>query len=124
MRRCVDTHLEKINQDVSDALQVVAPGLLDAEVVVDGGVTGGARERPTVTVGDVLQVLGVAVALREAKVDAVDVGALVAKADDEVGRLDVPVDEVPRVQGVDALEQLVGDLQHGFEGEASGALVE
>lgn len=53
--------LQKVDQNVADGLEVVAAALLDAQVVVDGGVARRARERATIAVGDVVQVLGVAV---------------------------------------------------------------
>jgi alpha-ketoglutarate-dependent taurine dioxygenase len=53
--------LQKVDQNVADGLEVVAAALLDAQVVVDGGVARRAGERAAITVGDVVQVLGVAV---------------------------------------------------------------
>ena len=41
-----DTDLNKVHEDVSEALHVVSPALLDAEVGVDAGVPGGACKHP------------------------------------------------------------------------------
>ena len=79
----------------------------------------------TLALGDVLQGAGVAVPLGQAKVDAVDeVAGPAASVGDEVGRLDVAVDEVAGVHQLDALQHLVGDHEDRLEGEAAAALVE
>ncbi|KAL7554876.1 hypothetical protein ACHAWF_018693 [Thalassiosira exigua] len=116
--------LEEVDEDVADGLEVVAAGLLDAQVVVDGGVAGGAGEGPSLALGDVLEGAGVAVALRQAEVDAVDEVPRAAPVGDEVGRLDVAVDEVAAVHDLHALEHLIGDHEDGLEAEAASALVE
>ena len=117
--------LEEVDEDVADGLEVVTAGLLDAEMVVDGGVTGGAGQGAALALGDVLQGAGVAVPLGQAKVDAVDeVAGPAASVGDEVGRLDVAVDEVAGVHQLDALQHLVGDHEDRLEGEAAAALVE
>ena len=56
--------LEEVHQDVPDGFEVITAGLLHSQVVVDGGVTGRAGERPALTLGDVLEGAGVAVSLR------------------------------------------------------------
>ena len=79
-----------------------------------------AREGLADSVRDVGQRVGVAVPLREPEVDAVAEFARVG-AHDEVRGLDVAVDEVTCVDGVDALEQLVRQLERRLEREAPPA---
>jgi hypothetical protein len=76
---------------------------------VDTHVTGRAGERLAFPVGNVLLRLGVTVLLRHAEVDNMDdVGTLGAwTADQEVVGLDVPVDEVLLVDGLDARQLTV-----------------
>ena len=71
---------------------------------VDAHVARGAAERLPFAVGDVLLRLGVAVLLRHAKVDDVDdVRALCPRpADEEVVGLDVLMNEVARVNVLNA----------------------
>lgn len=85
-------------------LQVISPGLFATEMRVDTHVTGGTRQRLAFSVGNVLLRLGITVLLCHTKVDDVDdVGGLGAGAtDQEVVGLDVTVDEVLLVDGLDA----------------------
>jgi len=117
--------LEEVDEDVADGLEVVAAGLLDAKMVVDGGVTGGTGQGAALALGDVLEGAGVTVPLGKAKVDAVDeVSGTAAPVGDEVGGLDVTVDEMAGMHQLDALQHLVGDHEDGLEGESAAALVE
>ena len=117
--------LEEVDEDVADGLEVVTAGLLDAKMVVDGGVTGGTGQGAALALGDVLQGAGMAVPLGQTKVDAVDeVAGPAASVGDEVGGLDVTVDEVAGVHQLDALQHLVGDHEDRLEGESAAALVE
>ena len=93
-------------------------------MVVDRGVPGRAREGPSLALGDVLQRARVAVTLRQAEVDAVDEVPGPAAVGDEIGWLNVTVDEVAAVHDLDALEHLVRDHEHGLEAEPPPALVE
>jgi hypothetical protein len=87
---------------VADGLQVVASGLLVADVRVERGVAGGAGQVLTFFEGDVFA-LRVLEALGETEVDDVDVvfGGL-GGADEEVVRLDVAVDDALLVNLLDA----------------------
>ena len=89
---------------MTKSFQVVSTGLFTSEMGVDAHVSGGARERLTFPVGNMLLGLGVAVLLRHAKVDNVDnVGALGARAtDQEIVRLDITIDEILLVDGLNS----------------------
>mmetsp|Transcript_12244 Transcript_12244/g.26497 ORF Transcript_12244/g.26497 Transcript_12244/m.26497 type:complete len:207 (+) Transcript_12244:346-966(+) len=87
-----EASLEKVNEDVSNGLEIVAAALLHPQVVVDGRVTGRAREGPSLPLGDVLEGAGVAVPLGQAEVNAVHEVTGAAPVGDEVGRLDVAMD--------------------------------
>lgn len=94
-------------------------------MVIDRGVTGGTGQGAALPLGDVLQGAGVTVPLGQTKVDAVDeVAGTAASVGDEIGRLDVTVDEMAGVHQLDALQHLVGDHEDRLEGESAAALVE
>jgi hypothetical protein len=104
---------QEVHEDVSERLEVIPPGLLPAQVRVDGHVPGSPGERLALSVGDVHLGLWVAVVLCHAEVlklmlmfdqmgyflvqptDDVDsVGVLrFGDTDQEVVRLDVTIDE-------------------------------
>ena len=87
---------------MAKCLEIVATGLLAPKMGVDTHVTSGTRERLAFSVRDVLLRLGVTVLLGHAEVDNVDnVGSFGAgAADKEVVGLDVAVDEVLLVDGL------------------------
>lgn len=117
--------LEEVDEDVADGLEVVTAGLLDAKMVVDGGITGSTGQGAALALGNVLQGAGVTVPLGQTKVDAVDeVAGPTASVGDEVGGLDITVDEMAGVHQLDALQHLVGDHEDRLEGEPAAALVE
>jgi hypothetical protein len=95
---------------VTKGLEIVATGLFASKMGVDTHVTRGTGERLTFPVRDVLLRLGIAVLLGHAKVDNVDdIGALGAwTADEEVVGLDVTVDEVLLVDGLDTRQLIPG----------------
>ena len=97
---------KEVHSDVADALHVVTTGLLDAEVGVDGGVSGSASEVLALPVGDVLAV-PLDVALGQSEVDEEDLVRGLVEADAEVVGLDVPVDEVAVVDVLDPGDHLV-----------------
>ena len=76
--------------------------LTDAEVRVGGGVTRRAREVLAVAVRNVFARLRIPVAFCEAKVNDVEDVLALADAHEEVVGLDVAVDEVLRVEELDA----------------------
>jgi hypothetical protein len=109
----------KVHEDVAQALEVVATGLFDAEVGVDGGVAGGAGEILVFAVGDVEVGFGVAVFFGETKVDDVDLVAAFADAHEEVVGFDVSVDEG---FGMDVFDS--GDLITGLVSRKGGGFWE
>ena len=72
---------------------------------VDRGVTSGTRQILVLAVRDVQVGLGVPVLLRETKINDVNLVTTLPNAHEEVVGLDVAVDEVARVDVLDA-----GDL--------------
>jgi hypothetical protein len=69
---------QEVHEDVAQRLEVVPPRLLDSEMSVDGGVSGGSRQVLVLSVRDVEMRLGVSVLLGESKVDDVDLVASLA----------------------------------------------
>ncbi|KAI0563609.1 casein kinase I [Gracilaria domingensis] len=118
-RAAVEVHEHK-----AERLEVVATALLNAEMGVDGGVAGGTGEVLVLSVRDVNVGLVVAVLFGEAKVDDVDDVGLLSEAHQKVVGLDVAVQKGSRVDVLDPLDHLVGEHEHGLEGEATVAKVE
>lgn len=74
-----------------DGFEVVSSGLLNAFVGVDGGIAGSSCQVLTVLIRDVFT-FAVFITLCKTEVDDVDlVFGLVSSADQEVVRLDIPV---------------------------------
>ena len=68
--------------------------------------------------------LGVAEPLRQTEINNVYVVLLLADADEEVVRLDITMEEVPRMDKLNSLEHLIGQHKHCFKGEFALAVVE
>ena len=68
--------------------------------------------------------LGVAEPLCQTEINNVYVVLLLADADEEVVRLDITMEEVPRMDKLDSLEHLIGQHKHCFKGEFAFAVVE
>lgn len=66
------TYLDKVHEDISEALHVVPPALLYAKVGVDAGVAGRPRQVLVFSVGDVLVGPGVPVLFGQTEVDDID----------------------------------------------------
>jgi len=116
--------LEEIHQDVPDGFEVITAGLLHTQVVVDGGIAGRAGEGPALALGDVLEGAGVAVSLRKAKINAVHKVTSATTVSDEVGWLDVAMDEMTAVHYLHSLQHLIRDHEDSLEAEPTSALVE
>ena len=80
---------------------------------IDGGIAGGSRQILSITVWNVLASLGVSKALSQAKIDHIDVVLLLADTDQEVVRLDVSVQEMPRMHELNSLKLSKGHKQTG-----------
>jgi len=120
-----ETSLEEVDQHVADGLEIIPSGLFDSQVVIDGGVPGGSGQRSALALGNVLEGSGVPVSLGQTEIDAVNkVTVTAATVGDKIGGLDIAMDQVAGVHEFDALEHLVGDHEHGLEGESSAAFVE
>lgn len=88
--------------------------LLDSQVGVDGGISGGACQILALSVGDVLAV-SLDVSLGQAEVqDEYFVGSFVQPNAEIVG-LDIPVDEVPVVDILDPGDHLVDEHEDSLQ---------
>lgn len=83
----------EVEHDVSERLHVVTARLLDTQVGVDTGITGGTSKVLVLSVWDVEVCLGVTVLLGETEIDDVDLVSTLADAHEEVVGLDITVDE-------------------------------
>lgn len=94
---------EEIHEDVAESLKVVSSGLLATEMGVDTHVSSSSREGFSLAVGDMLLGLGVTVLLGHAEIDDVNDtrGLSTRSADEEVVGLDVSVNEVLLMDGLD-----------------------
>ena len=90
---------------------------------VDGSIPGSSGQVLPLSVGDVLSV-SLDVALGESEVDEEDLVARFVETDAEVVGLDVPVDEVPVVDVLDAAHHLVDQHQHCLQTELSERVLE
>lgn len=95
---------EKVHEDVSESLEIIATRLLASEMGVDGHVTRSSGKGLSFAIWDVLLGLWVAVLLSHAEVNGVDdISRLGAwSADQEVVWLDISVNEVFLVDGLDS----------------------
>ena len=116
--------LEEIHQDVPDGFEIVATGLLHSHMVVDGGITGRAGEGPALALGDVLEGAGVAVSLRKPEINAVHKVTSTVWFGNEVGGLDVAMNEMTAVHYLHSLQSLIRDHEDSLEAEPTSALVE
>ena len=107
---------EEVEEHVDYGLQVVAAGLLDAQMRVDRRVASSADEVLLIGVLRVASVL-VAVPFGEPEVNHVDLVALLLVPHQEVVRLDVAVDVGGVVHVLDARDHLRGDHQDCLERE-------
>ena len=127
----------EVEHDVAKRLHVITARLFcdvstqgcgvirtDAQMGVDGGITGSTSQVLVLTVWDVEVSLGVAVLLGQAKVDHVDLVAALADAHEEVVGLDVTVDEGLGMDVFDAGDKLIGEEKHRLERELAVAEVE
>ena len=93
---------EEVHEDVSERFKIITASLLDTQVSVDGSVAGSASQVLVLSVGDVKVGLRVPVFLGETEVDDIDLVATLSDSHQKVVRLDVAVDEVTRMDVLDA----------------------
>ena len=91
---------------------------------VDGSIASRAGQVLVLAVGNVEVRLRVPILLGQTKVDNVDLIPSLANAHQEVVGLDITMDEGLGVDVFDAGDELVGEQQHGLEGELAVAEVE
>ena len=114
----------EIEHDVSEGFHIVTTRLLDTEMGVDRGIAGGTSQVLVLTVWDMEVRLWVTVFLGKPKVNHVDLVASLADPHEKVVWLNVSVDEGLGVDVLDAGDELIGEEEHGLEGELSVAEVE
>merc|ERR1712048_508292 len=119
-----ETTAQKVQDYVSNGLQIVTTRLLVANMGVDGGVTSSTSEIFAVSERNVLT-FRVLVALGETKIDNVDVVFRVFTATyKEVVWLDIAVNNALLVHFLNAMNHLDSDLQTSLEIKLASALLE
>ena len=91
---------------------------------VDGGIARRSCQILSIAVRNMLASLGVAEPLCQTEINNVYVVLLLADANEEVVRLDITMEEVPRMDKLNSLEHLIGQHKHCFQGEFAFAVVE
>jgi len=93
---------EEVHENVGKGLKVITTGLLDSQVSVYGCITSSTGEILVLPVRNVKMGLRVSELLGETKVDNIDLIASFADAHEEVVRLDVAMDKIPRMYVFDS----------------------
>merc|ERR1712216_41660 len=83
----------EVHKNIPQRLEVIAAALLDPQMRVDACITRGASQVLVLPIRYMLVGLGVAVLLRQAEVDDVDLVGLLAETHEEIVGLDVSVNE-------------------------------
>jgi hypothetical protein len=96
----------------------------NTQVRVDGGIASSSSQVLVLTIWDVEVRLGVPVLLGQPEIDHVDLVAALSYPHKKVVGLDVAVDEGLGVDVLDSRDELIGEQQHGLEGELAVAEVE
>jgi len=96
--------LKKVHKDMTQRFKIIPPRLFSAKMRVDGHVPRCARQRLAFSVWNVLLGFRVSILLSHAKVDHVnDIdGFRIRSPNEEVIRLDVAVDEILLVDGLNS----------------------
>mmetsp|Transcript_122964 Transcript_122964/g.226495 ORF Transcript_122964/g.226495 Transcript_122964/m.226495 type:complete len:229 (-) Transcript_122964:394-1080(-) len=97
----------EVHQDIADSLQIITSTLLNTEMCVYASISCCACEILALSVGDVLLRLRVAVLLCQPKVNDVHLVGLFAQTNEEVVRLDIPVDEILGVHILNTIDHLI-----------------
>ena len=88
---------KEVYQNVSKRFEVIATSLPDTQVSVDGDVAGSSNGSLVLSVRDVNMGLGVTELLGKTEINDIDLIATPSGAHEEVGRFDIAVNEVSRV---------------------------
>lgn len=117
--------IEQLQQRVAQRLQIIATGCIGHLMGPDGRESGGAYESRAIASWDMLIRPGVEIAFRSAEVDDVD-GAevLPGMARENIGRLDIPVNEAMVVDMLKPADSLDSDNEAGLQREAAVALAD
>jgi hypothetical protein len=86
---------KEVHENVGEGFKIIAARLLNTQMSIDGGVTGGAGQVLVLPIGDVKVRLRVTEFLRKTKIDDIDLVSTLANPHQEVIRLNVAVNEVP-----------------------------
>mmetsp|Transcript_124802 Transcript_124802/g.398968 ORF Transcript_124802/g.398968 Transcript_124802/m.398968 type:complete len:214 (+) Transcript_124802:370-1011(+) len=103
---------QKVEQDVPQRLQIVPSALLNSGLGVDAHVAQRSDRTTAVLALNVLPSGRIQPCPDQAEVDDVNRVCTVAKADQEVGRLHVSVDQAHSMHMLQALQHLVGQAKH------------
>ena len=90
--------------------------MLDAQVSIDGGVTGSSSQVLAFSVGNMLAI-SLDIAFSESEVDDENFVAGFVEAYTEVVRFDISVNKMPVVDVLNSSDHLVDQHQHSLEGE-------
>ena len=115
--------LIEVHKDEAEGFEVISTTLLNAQVGVDGGIARGSCQILAIAVRDMLASLRVTEPLGQTEINNVYVVLLLANSNEEVVRLDITMEEVPRMDELDSLEHLIGQHKHCFQGEFAFAVV-
>ena len=115
------TASQEVHEYVAEALQIVSSGLLDSDVSIDRGVSGGSGQTLSLSVLDVDSGAAHELLGKSEVNDVYPVGVF-AVSDREVVRLDVSVDDSSRVDVLDSLDGLVGNHENCFKSELALAV--
>lgn len=115
---------QEVHENVAEGLEVISSRLLDTQVSVDGSVSSSSSQVLVLPVWDVQVGLWVAVLLGETKVNDVDLVSSLSDSHEEIVWLDISVNEVARVDVLDARDHLVCQEKDRLERELSVAEVE
>ena len=116
--------LSEVEDDIADALEIVATALLVAIGGLGAAEAQCADDIVLSLFADVVISLGTFETLGETKVNQIDCRAFLSKANAQVFGLQIPMDEVLFVHGLDATYQFAGDPQDGLDAELVFAEVE
>mmetsp|Transcript_34126 Transcript_34126/g.77870 ORF Transcript_34126/g.77870 Transcript_34126/m.77870 type:complete len:229 (-) Transcript_34126:419-1105(-) len=107
----------EVHEHIANGLQVIPPALLDPQVGIHTCIASCPCQVLVLPIRNVLLCLRVPVLLSKTEVNDVNLIGLLAKANEEVVRLDVAVNEVLGMNVLDAIDHLVCQHQDCFQTE-------